>query len=71
MNLFLRKGPSWNRVVFEINTGKALLISAADFLAVDDFFYFILGFKQIEFDGYRIMPYNSRPYLGRIDFSYR
>lgn len=71
MNLSFAKRITVAQAACEANRGKTPLLLGAGFFAMEDILDFIEETKNLEFDGYHVMPYNPRLSLERLDWFYR
>ena len=71
MNLSFAKRITVAQAACEANGGKTPLLLGAGFFAMEDILNFIEETKNLEFDGYHVMPYNPRLSLERLDWFYR
>ena len=71
MNLSFAKRITVAQAACEANRGKTPLLLGAGFFAMEDILNFIEETKNLEFDGYHVMPYNPRLSLERLDWFYR
>lgn len=71
MNLSFAKRIKVAQTACEANGGKTPLLLGAGFFAMEDILNFIQETKDLEFDGYHVMPYNPRLSLERLDWFYR
>jgi 4-hydroxy-tetrahydrodipicolinate synthase len=71
MNLSFAKRVKVAETACGANAGRTPLLLGAGFFAMEDIFNFIQETKDLEFDGYHVMPYNPRLSLERLDWFYR
>jgi len=71
MNLSFAKRVEVAQTVCEANAGRTPLLLGSGFFAMEDIFNFFKETKDLEFDAYHVMPYNSLLSLDRLDWFYR
>ena len=71
MNLSFTKRIKVAQAACGANGGKTPLLLGAGFFAMEDILNFIEETKDLEFDGYHVMPYNPQLSLERLDWFYR